>query len=63
MPGHVVTDTLTFEEQDGKTTLTALSLFESVAERDGMLESGMESGAVESWERLAGWLEQLQTRA
>lgn len=63
MPGHVVVDTLTFEEQDGKTTVTALSLFESVADRDGMLESGMESGAVESWDRLAELLEQLKTRA
>jgi uncharacterized protein YndB with AHSA1/START domain len=60
MPGHIVVDTLTFEERDGKTTLTARSLFASVEDRDGMLESGMESGAVESWDRLAELLARLQ---
>jgi len=53
MPGHVVVDTVTLEEQDGKTKLTVTSLFQSVEDRDGMLESGMESGASESMERLA----------
>ena len=45
MPGHIVVDTITFEEHDGKTTILSTSLFESVEDRDGMLESGMESGA------------------
>jgi uncharacterized protein YndB with AHSA1/START domain len=60
MPGHIVVDTITFTEQDGKTTVTSTSLFESVADRDGMLESGMESGATESWDRLAELLESLR---
>src|SRR6266571_1824695 len=41
MPGHVSVDTLVLEEQDGKTTLTARSVFDSVEDRDGMLQSGM----------------------
>jgi uncharacterized protein YndB with AHSA1/START domain len=54
MPGRVALETLTFDEQDGKTTLTNTMLFDSVEERDGMLQSGgMEAGAAESWDRLA----------
>ncbi len=52
MPGHVVTDSTTFEEEDGKTTVTVLSLFATVEDRDGMINSGMEVGANESWDRL-----------
>lgn len=53
MPGHVLLETVTFEEQDGKTKLTDVSVFQSVADRDGMLSSGMEEGAVESMDRFA----------
>ena len=60
MPGHVVLDTATFEEQDGKTTLTTTSRFQTVEERDGMLESGMEAGAAETMDRLAELLEEMQ---
>ena len=52
MPGHILVETVTFEEHHGKTTVTSTALFDSVADRDGMLESGMESGATESWDRL-----------
>ena len=48
---------LTFEENDGKTTLTATALFQNIEDRDGMLDSGMESGATETWNRLADLLE------
>ena len=57
MPGHIILETLTFEESNGKTTLTATALFQNVEDRDGMLNSGMESGAAESWNRLADLLE------
>jgi uncharacterized protein YndB with AHSA1/START domain len=60
MPGHVSTDTLTFEERDGKTTITATSLFDSVEDRDGMLQSGMEAGAAETYDRLDEYLEVLK---
>jgi uncharacterized protein YndB with AHSA1/START domain len=56
MPGHVLLETITFEEQDGKTHMTDSSVFQSVADRDGMLQSGMESGAAESMDRLAEYL-------
>lgn len=53
MPGHVLLETVTLEEQEGKTRLTDSSVFQSVEDRDGMLQSGMESGASESMDRLA----------
>lgn len=52
MPGHVSTDTAEFEERDGMTIFTARSLFASKEDRDGMLQSGMEEGAAESYDRL-----------
>ena len=56
MPGHVLLATMTFEEQDGKTKLTDASVFQSVEDRDGMLQSGMEGGASESMDRLDEYL-------
>jgi uncharacterized protein YndB with AHSA1/START domain len=53
MAGHIMTDTITLEDLGGKTRLVALSTFASTEDRDGMLQSGMESGANESWDRLA----------
>ena len=63
MPGHVLVANLSLEEHEGKTTLTAISVFDSVEDRDWMLESGMESGAAESYERLDEYLEALKGRA
>jgi uncharacterized protein YndB with AHSA1/START domain len=57
MSGHVVISTLIFEDLGGKTKVTSTSLFPTVDDRDGMLDSGMESGARDSWERLAEYLE------
>lgn len=52
VPGHVLLETVTLEEVDGKTRLTDQSVFQSVADRDGMVQSGMESGATETMDRL-----------
>ena len=52
MPGHILLETATFTERDGKTILTDSSVFQSVADRDGMLNSGMEEGTNESYQRL-----------
>ena len=59
-PGKVTVDATTFEERDGKTFLTTRSRFDSVEDRDGMLASGMEGGAVETWDRLAEYLQTLK---
>jgi len=52
VPGHIVVDTVTFEEHEGGTRVTVRSLFETKEDRDGMVSSGMEEGATESTERL-----------
>lgn len=58
VPGHVLLQTATFEDVEGGTKLTLKSIFESVEDRDGMVQSGMESGARDSMERLAELLAQ-----
>jgi uncharacterized protein YndB with AHSA1/START domain len=60
MPGHVSVDTVTFEDEDGKTRLTSVSRFDSVEDRDGMLNSGMAEGAGETWDRLEEYLQTLR---
>ena len=62
LPGHISVDTLTLVEENGKTRYTSTSLFDSVEDRDGMLQSGMEGGANESMERLDELLQQLKNR-
>jgi uncharacterized protein YndB with AHSA1/START domain len=61
MPGHVLLETTRLEEQpDGTTKVTALSVFQSVADRDGMLQSGMEGGTNESYDQLDELLAKMQ---
>ncbi len=51
--GHVALETARFEALPGnRTRVTAQSVFQSVADRDGMLQSGMERGVNDSHERL-----------
>ena len=52
MPGHVILETSTFKEFEGKTKLTVTDLFQSIEDRDGMFKSGMKEGATESMDRL-----------
>jgi len=63
MPGHVSVQTVAFEEQDGKTTITATAAFDTVEDRDGTLQSGMAEGASESYHRLAEYLEVIKRGA
>lgn len=51
-PGQVSLETLTFEERDGRTVVRTNSVFQSVEARDAMVESGMERGINEGYERL-----------
>jgi uncharacterized protein YndB with AHSA1/START domain len=58
--GHVCLETLRFEELLGeKTRLTSQSIFQSIADRDSTLQSGMQEGVHDSYERLAELLEKL----
>ncbi|MBA2428752.1 MAG: hypothetical protein H0V55_03390 [Thermoleophilaceae bacterium] len=54
MPGHVIAETVPFEDlEDGRTKVTGTSLFHPTEERDGMLASGKEGGLTETHDRLA----------
>ena len=51
--GHVVLDTMRLEElPGGRTRATIQSVYQSVSDRDGMVQSGMERGVNEGFERL-----------
>ncbi|GAA3158951.1 SRPBCC family protein [Planomonospora alba] len=59
-PGHVCLESMTMEERDGRTLVRALSVFQSVEDRDGMIASGMEQGVREGDEKLEALLAELQ---
>ena len=52
MPGHVSTEHMTFEDVNGTTQVTNEVRFDNIADRDGMLRAGMESGTIETMNRL-----------
>jgi uncharacterized protein YndB with AHSA1/START domain len=52
LAGHISVETMTLTEDDGRTLLTANDKFSSKEDLEGMVNSGMESGARESYERL-----------
>jgi uncharacterized protein YndB with AHSA1/START domain len=59
--GHVALQTARFEAlPGGRTRVTNQSVFQSVADRDGMLRSGMERGVKQGFERLDEVLASLQ---
>jgi hypothetical protein len=45
-------ETITFEDRDGGTLMRQNSIFQSVADRDAMIESGVETGVIEGFEHL-----------
>ena len=58
--GHVLLQTIKFEAlPGGRTRMRAQSVFQSVQDRDGMVQSGMEGGAEESYEQLDEILEKM----
>ncbi|HTL10370.1 MAG TPA: SRPBCC family protein [Chitinophagaceae bacterium] len=60
--GHVALETARLEAlPGGRTRLTTHSVFQSVADRDGMLQSGMEKGVLDSHDRLDSVLEKLSS--
>ncbi|MGA2503254.1 MAG: SRPBCC family protein [Anaerolineales bacterium] len=53
MPGHVLMETIVFDDMNGRTRVTDSSVFQTVEDRDGMVKTGMEEGSYESGERFA----------
>ncbi len=59
MPGHISVETMRLVDLGGRTRVSVTSVFDSVEDRDGMLQSGMEKGAGESYDRLEAYLQTL----
>jgi uncharacterized protein YndB with AHSA1/START domain len=58
--GHVTLETMKLEELPGRRTrLTTQSIFQSVADRDGMLQGGMAEGTNDTYDRLAELLKKI----
>ena len=53
LPGHISVDTLTLEDLgEGRTLMRVRSAFGSKEDAEGMIQSGMEAGARETYDRL-----------
>ncbi|SDP32078.1 Uncharacterized conserved protein YndB, AHSA1/START domain [Actinopolyspora xinjiangensis] len=64
MPGHVSLETVTLWENGAdRTRYVGTSVFQSVADRDGMVQAGMEEGAREGMTRLAEVIRVLRERS
>jgi uncharacterized protein YndB with AHSA1/START domain len=59
MPGHVSVETAEFEDLGDRTRVVTTSIFHTTEERDGMLNSGMEGGLNETYQRMDELLERL----
>ncbi|HUI44556.1 MAG TPA: SRPBCC family protein [Nitrospirota bacterium] len=60
MPGHVSLETCTLQDIGCKTKVTTKSVYQSVEDRDGSLDAGMEEGVFETMDRLAELLGKLK---
>jgi uncharacterized protein YndB with AHSA1/START domain len=53
VPGRPALETMTLEDIGGRTRMVTHSVFLSLEDRDGMVQSGMQTGAEETHDRLA----------
>jgi uncharacterized protein YndB with AHSA1/START domain len=61
MPGHASVETMKLDDLGGgRTRMVSTSVFDSKEDRDGMMQSGMEQGAGESYGRLEAYLQTLR---
>ena len=62
--GHVIMGTTKFEDLGGgRSRLVHQSVFQSVQDRDGMVQSGMERGVVEGYDKLDSLLASLRSNS
>jgi len=62
--GHVIMGTTKFEDLgNGRSRLVHQSVFQSVADRDGMIKSGMERGVADGYNKLDCLLASMNTNA
>ena len=57
--GRIAEERYVFTEENGRTTVTVTSRFDNRADRDAMLESGMETGAEQSYQALDAYLRKI----
>lgn len=57
--GHILVETMTLSEQDGGTLLTVVEQFSNLEDLEGMVQTGMESGAAKSYRQLEELLDAL----
>ena len=62
-PGNVSLESLVFEDEDGKTVIRNHTVYQSVQARDAMIESGMEGGVNEGFDRLDELISKLREPA
>jgi uncharacterized protein YndB with AHSA1/START domain len=60
-PGSISLESITFEERDGRTLARTHSVYQSVADRDAMVASGMEAGMNDGFAKLDALLASLAT--
>jgi uncharacterized protein YndB with AHSA1/START domain len=60
LPGKVSLETTVYEDFEGETKLTTISVFQSIEDRDAMMQSDMEEGADETMDRLEVLLAKMQ---
>lgn len=53
MPGHVTIETCTIKKQGNNAKMIVTIDYKSIEDLEGMLNSGMKTGMLESWDRLA----------
>lgn len=51
LPDKVITSEYIFEEKDGKTLYTSIDHYETKEDREGMIQSGMESGMSDGFDK------------
>lgn len=62
--GHVILETMRLTSlPNDRTKMTIQQVFQSVADRDGMVQSGQEGGMRETYERLDELLEDLRSKS
>jgi len=59
-PGQICVETLEFTEEDGRTTISSVTRFDTREQRDSMVDAGMQDGARQSYEALAAYLPKLR---
>ena len=52
LPGKVSLETTLYEDYEGGTKVTTISVFQTVEDRDNMMQSGMQEGGDETMDRL-----------